>query len=153
MKNKKGVTLVELLVVLAVISIGLSAVSVTAAHNSLRELTAAANEVQAGLRFAQRQAVTEGRRYQVFFPHNLNGYRVQRADGEALLITDVIKEKVFEGNVVLVGTTAVHSAVTYTPRGTTGDACTITLRNNEYTLELTVNLGSGRVSQRRLIRN
>jgi prepilin-type N-terminal cleavage/methylation domain-containing protein len=145
--NSKGVTLIELVMVLAVLSIVLGVARMSVTGNSLRELRAACNELQADLRYAQRQAVIEGRKYQVVFDKLQNSYKVLRDDGD-LGLTYVVKDRVFDKDIVLVGTTAVNSWVSYTTRGTTGDACTITLRNSEYSADMTVNLGSGRVSQK-----
>lgn len=151
MRGNNGMTLVELLIALAILCISLGAVRTAVTAYSARELTAACRELQSDLRFAQRQAIAENRKYQVFFPMAENGYRVLCHENE-LGVTSVIKEKVFDNGIILMGTTGVNSSVTYTARGTTGDACTITLENRDYSVDLTVNLGSGRIAQKKLTR-
>ena len=139
-RNARGVTLVELIVVLAVFSILAAGVAVIPAEK--RQLTAAARQVQDDIRLCQRIAMSENRRVRILFKEPENVYFLEKIENGSY---ERIKREDLSHYIESLHTNASGKDIEFTPRGTTGDACTITLKTKNYAAVLTVNVGSGRV--------
>ncbi len=140
--NKKGFTLIELIISLAISVIILSLGSISFNAVERHRIVQSANILRSNLRYCQKNAVDEKRKYVLTFDSNKNSYYVRRADDSGLL------RKVSQINLPLginIFTNAKENSVAYTLRGTTGSACTINLRGQKYFLKMTVNVGCGRV--------
>jgi len=139
-KRTAGVTLAETVVVLAVLVVVSANISFVPAERRL--LAAAAIEVRSDIRYLQRIALTEGRRTRITFNSDDNSYILDKwEEGRYKKIKTVKFDPVVES----LFTNASGANITFTARGTTGDACVIYIYSDKYTAELTVNVGAGRV--------
>ena len=141
LKCQKGFTLMEVAIALSIMSIASGIVMASFAFFERRQLHSAAVELQLSLRYAQNMALQEGARHSiVFFPQN-NSYMLRRMDDNFYATVRQVQVE----NARILSVTAVNNTVSFTPRGTTGSASTITLQSNRYSVNLTVSLGAGRV--------
>lgn len=148
--NNKGFTLSEVVVVLAVMAFTAGIVPMSFPSEGTRVLDEVCRTLQADMRLAQRLSVIEGRRYRVEFDSVNNSYAVLRpVTGSA---SKLVKRRQFDGKTELLNITGNTDEVEYTPTGTTGDACTVTLRDNNYLVNLTINVGSGRIEKKEFIK-
>jgi len=138
--HKRGVTLFELIVVLAVFSIVAASVTVIPAEK--RQLAAAARQIQDDIRFCQRVAMSENRRARIIFKETENAYILEKWETNGF---ERINRADLSHYIESLYTNASGKNIEFTPRGTTGGACTITLKTRHYAVDLTVNVGSGRV--------
>jgi len=136
----RGVTFAELIVVLAVFAI--LAAGVTAIPAERRRLTAAARQIQDDIRLCQRLAMAENKRVRVIFYETEYAYILEKWESGKF---ERIKREDLHQSVVYLFTNASGKKIEFTPRGTTGDACAINLKTNNFAVSLTVNVGSGRV--------
>jgi len=139
-KARPGLTLIELIVVLSVIVIVAAGISFIPSERRL--VTAAALTIQADIRYMQRIALAEGRRTQLTFNQANNSYILEKWDGGGF---KTVKVEKLDPVIKSLYTNAPGASVCFTERGTTGDACTITLSSDGYAAALTVNVGAGRV--------
>jgi Tfp pilus assembly protein FimT len=132
---KKGVTLLELTVVMAILMIvtGAVLISTRGDTNDYRALHNAALMLQADMRYAQRIALIEGRRVGVHFEPSHNRYSIMN------------RTVYLPNGVELLSTTYTFDEVFYLQRGTASAAGTIDLQKGRHTVELTTTLGGGRV--------
>jgi|GEM_PF-3343404 len=138
---EKGFTLVELVIGMSIVVILSSVAMFSFSSVERRQLHLAATELKLNLRKAQSMAMHESTNYSIVFLVQENSYVMRRMENGRHVS---IKQVHFE-NVTLNNTTAVGSIVSFTPRGTTGSASTITLQNNSYSVNLTISLGAGRI--------
>jgi len=138
-KSQGGFTLIELLIVLAIMSIVLGAglAVFRTGSNERRDLESASRMLQADLRYAQRRALTEGRRIGIQFFEE-GGYDVVIIDTAEVLRT-------VHFNDITVTRNRQESRLHYTVRGTPFPAMTITLASDNYTRALIINPAGGRV--------
>ena len=123
-KEKAGFTLIELVVTLAVMAVVLSfAISMPAER---RQVRAAALQLQSDLRYAQRIALTEGRRVVIILDQSRNIYHIEKFTESKRY--ERIKTETLNPYINMLDTNASGSRIEYTPRGTrAGNACTINL--------------------------
>jgi len=136
----RGVTLIELVIALAIIVVISANISFVPAER--RRVVSAALELQSDIRYIQRIALTEGRRAQITFNQADISYILEKWENGKFTR---IKRTALGPAVDKLFTNASGASVRFTPRGTTGDACTINLSSGRYTASLTVNVGAGRV--------
>lgn len=134
----KGLTLLELVIALGLITIVSGGVLMASRGTDRRHLENASLQLQADLRYAQRRAITEGRRYGVVFEPAQNRYHV-------ILDRPVqtIRTVNLPGGVSILETTAPR--IVFLPRGTVTEGFTIILQNGRYTQRLTGTVSGGRV--------
>ena len=137
MKAKKGFTLIELTVALAIILAVTGGVLMRFRQNEHRVLNNASRTLQADLRYVQRRAMIEGRRYGVVLERYR--YRVVSLTGG----TRTIRIVNFPDGVWLRSTT--HTQLEYLPRGTITSGSTIWLTTGTYSQRLTSIPSSGRI--------
>jgi len=137
-RNKKGFTLLELVIVTALLLIlsGITAVGIR--QQDRRALQNASLQLQAEMREVQRRATTEGRRVGLTFePHN-NRYRIVTFTPQRSSPNIYISNRV---NIEFVST----NELVFNPRGTPSDGFRIVLEKNGHTQHLTVSVSGGRV--------
>jgi prepilin-type N-terminal cleavage/methylation domain-containing protein len=140
-KDKRGVTLIELIVVLAVSLIVFGAVRTGFSSLDRKRVDAACYQLQAALRFAQRSAVMEGREYFVVLDTSAYSVRYMRDDGLAAVI--VSEAKLPDG--VTLRIASEERMVNYNPKGTPDRGRTLTLAGGGFMRRLTMLPSSGRV--------
>ncbi len=149
--SRQGYSYIEMVVTLAVIVIVSGITVLSFASVERRMLQKEAAQLKINLGYAQKMALTSGTSYTVLFDVQNNQYLVgsshdiNRSNGESLSVY-----KLTGCSIESVNTRS--SAVTYTSRGTTGDACTISLGSKHYFVNLTVNVGAGRVAVKPIVK-
>ena len=139
MAKSKGFTLIELVLVMGLITIVTTGVLVSMRDNSYRTLYNASLTLQSDLRYAQRRAITEGRRHGILFEPTQNRYHIILTNPtENIRTVNLPSGVIFQD---IVG----GSVVTFLPRGTSSGGFTITLANSNYRQNLTVGVSGGRV--------
>jgi len=139
-KSSAGLTLLELIIVLALIAI-LSA-GVSFAPLERRLVYSAAEEILSDVRYMQRIALIEGVRTEIVLNERDNSYTLEKWEDGGFV---TIKKVRLDPAIKTLYTNASGKNINFTPRGTTGSACTITVSSAGYTAALTINIGSGRV--------
>jgi len=142
LKKTRGVTLLELAVVLAVIMVisGAVFIGISGNTNDYRTLHNAAVALQADMRYAQRRAVMEGRRFNVHFEPSLNRYSIVTWQPSR----EIHRIIYFQDGITLRLTSFDGDSIGFLPRGT-GVAGTIVLSNGRYWQKLTTTVSGGRV--------
>ena len=141
--NKKGVTLMELVIVMAIIAIGavLMAPNIGAwlPHYRLR---GAARDIVSTMRVAQMKAVSSNVEYQVSFDPVAGTYVLQRHTGGAW-VNEGVPQTLPQG--VQITNPAGSTAIQFNPNSTASSA-SITLRNDRNTQrKISVASSTGRV--------
>ena len=140
-----GLTLIELLIVMAVIAVaGVSAVTATQ-NLRRRTLQNAALTLQADIRWAQRNAMIEGRRIRLALNQSGNNYALEDLNLGISHPQRFIKRVEFPPGVNLFSDTGGLWRYEFLPRGTPGFGGAITLRYHPFEVEITVLPASGRV--------
>ena len=148
---RKGFTLIELTIMLGVVAI-LSGVLFMGLRTSnyRRYVIDASATIQADLRYAQRRAMTEGRRVGLLFEQSNNRYWLiarNAPSGGLILLRN--EPTYLQNGVIIHYQNLSGNQVTFTPRGTAYRAATIRLRagpgNGRYEQNIVINLGAGRV--------
>jgi prepilin-type N-terminal cleavage/methylation domain-containing protein len=141
MKCTRGFTLLEITIAAAVLTIIVGAVIITSSgnNNDERALRNAALSLQADMRYAQRRAVTEGRRVGVAFEVSRNRYHIITLDP-----LEIHRTVYFQNGVTLLHTNFDFNRVMFLPRGTAVPG-TIVLTNGIYWQEITTTLSGGQV--------
>lgn len=136
--NNNGFTLVELVISFSITVIMFGIVTVSFIPIERYRLIQSAYILRTDLRYCQKNAIEEKRRYGISIDVNNNLYYILRADDEGLLrkISQVKLEHAIQTNT---------NSIAFTPQGTVNGAGTITLRGKFYYLEITINVGCGRV--------
>jgi len=140
--KQNGFSFIELIIYLAIVCVMSNMFFIS--HKSLerQRIIQAANELKINIRLCQRLAMEEKRNYEILIITGRNLYYIRRANDNGMLIR--LKEIYLPVGIDIV-TNLKDSAIGYTQEGTTGDACTIVLRGKNYYLEITLNIGCGRV--------
>lgn len=139
----KGITLIELTFALAVLMVVLGVILAgTSRRNNYGDLYNAARIVQADMRYAQRRAVMEGRRFYVTFVLAENIYHIGTRNPIVHYHTNALPH-----GVTFVPHTTFPSGnrAGFTPRGTPTHAGTVTLQKGRYQRRITVIPNGGRV--------
>ncbi|MCL2386437.1 MAG: GspH/FimT family pseudopilin [Defluviitaleaceae bacterium] len=141
MKQQRGFTLMELVIVMAVLMVvvGVILVSVNGNSNDYRVLSNAAVTMQADIRYAQRRAIMEGRRIGVHFDVLYNRYHI--IDRHSTVLRTVY----LPDGVNLLAVNYDNQRLMYLPRGTASQAGTIALRKGRYHQEITTTVSGGQV--------
>jgi len=138
MKATHGVTLFELVIALGLLAIVSTGVFMSFRGNERRDLQNASLILQADLRYAQRRAITEGRRYGIIFEVQNNRYHVVLNRPR-----ETIRTVYFQNGVTLHETS--HHSLMFLPRGTASRGFRITLHNGPYSQQLTATVSGGRI--------
>jgi len=137
--NKKGFTLLELVIALAVIMIITGGVFLAIRQQDRRALYNAAYQLQADIRYAQRRALIGGRVLEVRFYPVYDMYRIRYARPYYTEIRRVY----FQNGVNLRTTNRVF--ITFQPRGSASGSFTLTLESGRYRRDLTSTVSGGRI--------
>lgn len=134
MTERKGYTLIEILIVIALFSIllsmGLPNMRLFRAMKEKQELT----EFRKDLLYARNMAIVENKRYHVFFFHDDDKYIIKTTE-----TSPPIKTKTFSQGLSFCNNNKVANFI-FNPSGTTGNSNTIfidTDLNNRYRISLT----------------
>lgn len=147
-----GFTLVELIVVLGIIAVLSTTSLVTTRGIQRRTLNNTSLTLQANMRYAQRMAVIEGRRWRVVFDKEYNRYHMHPVVGLGNLVDRSYTIYLPSGiEFEHLG----RPMFEYLPRGTiggrdgvfgTGTAFTMELRSGPYIQRMTANVSAGRIA-------
>ena len=140
MRNKtaNGLTLIELVIVVGIIAIISTGVLVSFRGSEHRELQNASLALQADLRYAQRRAIMEGRRYGIIFEVQHNRYHIVLDSPRQTIRTVYLQNgvRLFEVS---------GPSLMFLPRGTASVGFRITLHNGSYSQQLTATVSGGRI--------
>lgn len=140
--NKNGFTLIEMTIALALSVIMFNIVAISFVSVERFRIIQCAQVLRTNLRYCQKNAIEEKRKYDIVIDTYNSLYYIRRGDDSGLL------RKISQINLakgITIQTNSSDNSISYTPQGTSGDACTITFRGKYYFLEMTVNVGCGRV--------
>lgn len=143
-----GFSVIELVIVLAVVMI-IGVIIIPYGSAERRYIRNAAVTMQADIRYAQRMAITEGKRYQVKFNELLNKYTVQY-EIAGTIHYKVTKEVFLQDGVSIKSVNT--DFVEYGPKGTNNKAFTLVLQNDTYSISLTANIGAGRIAIKDMVK-
>ncbi|MCL2049594.1 MAG: GspH/FimT family protein [Defluviitaleaceae bacterium] len=144
-KAKSGLTLLELTIALSLLMVflGMILINTSANNNEERILNNAARVLQADLRYAQRRAIMEGKRYGICFK-----------DGDSYhLVTDIVRSsydttirtvELPDGVEASINTSS--NFINYLPRGTISGGATVTLTLDKWKQRITLSPSSGRAT-------
>jgi len=135
---RNGFTLLELVLVLGIVTIVSAGVLVSLRGSDRRALANASLTLQADLRYAQRRAIMEGRRYGIVFELANNRYRIVLDSPRQTIRTVYFRE-----GIELIDVTGPQ--LMFLPRGTASSGFSIMLSNGTYSQELTATVSGGRV--------
>ena len=142
---QKGFTLIELVIVLAIMAILSGTTLATARGIQRRTLNNTSLSIQADLRRAQRLALIEGRRWRVNFDIENNRYFMHPMPRN---FGDHVYTVYLPRGVEIDHITAPQSRtfLEYLPRGTASSGFGIHLRNGPYLQRLTATVSAGRIA-------
>lgn len=141
--NGKGYTLVELLVVIAlmaiVLSIGIPSIASLFHTRERLELM----EFKRDLAFARNSAIVENCKYIVSFYIVDNHYQIKKISGG----TTIVKEMYLSSGLIIEKNNFDSSAVTFNSTGSPNQGGTIRLRNRKGKLiEITIEVATGKIN-------
>ncbi|MDR1687942.1 MAG: prepilin-type N-terminal cleavage/methylation domain-containing protein [Clostridiales bacterium] len=139
--KKAGVTLIELIIVLSVIGICLSAAALTLSGGGNTGIVNALKTLQSDMRGARHLSINESVYTRISFDNINHGYFIQKRVGTQYELVESVKLKGVKVEVV----SSPNKMISFTERGTPSSACTITLSSKSHIGKITVNVGSGRV--------
>ncbi|MDR1689109.1 MAG: prepilin-type N-terminal cleavage/methylation domain-containing protein [Clostridiales bacterium] len=139
--KKAGVTLVELIIVLSVLGICLSAALLTLSNRDKTRIENALEIIRSEMLYARKISINESVYIRITFDKRNNGFVIEKKAG---IPYSLIKYVQLEG-VKVESVTAPQMIVYFTERGTPSSACTITVSSQSHVGKITVNVGSGRV--------
>ena len=141
-KKTGGFTLLELVIALAVLMLVSGSVFLALRPSNHRAIRSAALTLQADLRYVQRRAVMEGRRYDVILERAYNRYRI--VYGYPCIIE--VRRVYFQDGVRLLRFTGSECGrIGFHPRGTPAHSRTVTLSHGRLRWEVAVNVSGGRI--------
>ncbi|MBM7581268.1 general secretion pathway protein H [Caldicoprobacter guelmensis] len=150
MSNSRGITLIELLVVIAIMGVLISLISVsTATPTDKSILESAVNMIAQDIRLTQQLAICRGETY--FFEINVkeNYYRIRSnlaGTYKMEYLNDGISISIIGLESPYTGSYSDLRVLRYTPAGTPSTTGTITLKKGGLTRQITIMVGTGRVS-------
>lgn len=145
--NEKGYTLIELIVVLAILGI-MSAVILPKIHLIERyKLKSQAETLAEDIRYTQRLAMSENANYYFQIQKKENSYNIRSGN-----IKDKNVKKIYLSKDIKF-TEESKSEIKYTSKGTPGMSGTIRLTSNNYRVEITIRPSSGRVTVYNITKN
>jgi prepilin-type N-terminal cleavage/methylation domain-containing protein len=139
MNKQNGLTLIELAIVLAVISIVSAGVVMSFRQVDRRLLNDTSIKLQADFRYAQRRAIMEGHKFGIEFASNSYkvvtlGVRMEHVELKTVELPDGVRFIRYT-----------EPFLYYLPRGTISEGSRILLNKGRYNQELTTTLSGGRV--------
>lgn len=144
--TSRGFTLIELVIVMGLIIIVSMGVTFSVRGNNYRVLHNASLALQSDLRYAQRRAITEGRRHGIVFERVSNRYHIVLNHPRELIRTVYLPR-----GVIIQDITA--NQLMFLPRGTASSGFSITLANGNYRQELTATVSGGRIRVWDIVQN
>jgi len=139
MTKRKGFTLLELTIALAIIAIASGGIFLVFRQSPRRDLENASLQLQADIRYAQRRAIIEGRRIEV----RINRYHYVIRYVNPGGVFGEIRTVYFQNGVHIRQTNT--NSIGFLPRGTVGGSGTLSLANARYEQNLTITVSGGRV--------
>lgn len=146
--NNKGFTIIELIIVLAIIAITSGTIMLNIQSSDRTTLQLAKNTLIDDIRFAQNMAKSIGTSYYISFNSSLalsNTYHIRRNNQGRRVLCPVSPGATLDNDIILRNNFG-GNTINFTSRGTVAGAGTITMQLRRYSVTLTVNLGSGRVT-------
>jgi prepilin-type N-terminal cleavage/methylation domain-containing protein len=137
MKPNSGVTLLELAIAMAIVVVFSGGLFLALRRTDNRALNNASLQLQADMRYAQRRAVIEGRRYDMVFDRINHGYRIRTAGQPA------VRNVRLANNIRIEHTSA--DQLTFTPRGTPTAGFSVTLLHGNQRKLITATVSGGRI--------
>jgi len=147
--KNKGLVLIELAAVLAIIGIILSVCVYSFRTAERFRLSSDMSQLQSDLRYIRKLSMSESVYTRMVLYSASSTYNIQKKTAEGKYV--IIKSAKFDGS-RFVSLNPIGGIVEYTPRGTTGSACTIVMSLGKYQGTLTVNVGSGRIKIKEIIK-
>lgn len=144
--NKKGVTLIELIVVLVIIAIG---AVLLAPHIGIwlpnYRLRSATRDIASTMRLAQMKAVSNNAEYQVSFDQNAGSYILQRHTG-GVWLDDGVKQTLPTGiTIKAISFSGTPNIAQFNPNSTSSSG-SITLQNTKKTeRKITLTPSTGKI--------
>ncbi len=139
MNGKNGLTLIELVIALAVVSIITAGAALSFRLADRRVLYNTSLVLQADLRYAQRMSMIEGQRYGIEFDQRSYAiFKLAKNMPRTIIRTVELPDGVEY---------RIHNQpqVHYLPRGTITDGFTVVLEKGRYSQEITATVSGGRI--------
>lgn len=145
MKKNSGFTLMELAIAMAILMVVVGVVLIGASgdNNDYRTLYNATLTLQADMRYAQRRAIIEGRRFSVDFEPSHNRYRIVKYD--YIPGRYVVRTVYLQNGVVFLDSSSQNFRVQYLPRGTVSGSTSIYFRSGRFAQRVTITVAGGQV--------
>jgi len=149
MKQRKGFTLLELTIALAITLIASTAIFAGHRQIQRRTLHQASYQLQADLRYAQRRSIIEGRRFGIQIEPSARRYHVVElrrfGSNNNLSIANIIRTVYLPAGVRINPPSGANNLLHYTGRGTPSRGATITLSNGPFNQTMTRTVSGGRI--------
>lgn len=141
----KGITLLELAVVMAVLTILTGGIMISLRQTGTRALNNASLQLQADMRYVQRRAVAEGRQFGIVFEIVNNRYRIihQINPTAPNPVFHTLRTVQVSGGARLVATSA--DRLVFHPRGTPSAGFSALLGYGSNTQRITATVSGGRI--------
>jgi len=152
-KKNAGVTLIELILVIFILGLIFTIAVLSYRDNGKKAVETGLVMLQDDLRYIRKLAIAENTYAQIDFFKDYYILKKTTFDGENII---TVRRVELKGAYIISMTAATATArtVKYTPRGTTGNACTVDIASTSgsYRGSLTVNVGSGRVEIKEIVK-
>ena len=149
MNNTRGLTLLELAIVLAVLAVLAAVIIPSLRQIQHRALHNASIQLQADIRYAQQRAIREGRPIGIHFERATGRYRivyftVAQSTPSQTAITRTLRTEYLPPGVRFEYITTGINRIWFHPRGTPSHAFRVRLRHSNLTQDTTVTVSGGR---------
>lgn len=149
--SKRGFTMIEVVIALGIMVAFLCMTTVSMRSLERQRLVSAYRQLRVHLRMCQRLAIAEKRKHEIFFDVAAKYIYIIQYAGDDDKIVGHKKFTLPEGvEIKKVSTSSNIPIISYTTAGTITTGSTVSLQTNNYTLEFTVNVASGRVNEPKL---